>query len=72
MGCGAVLIKGGHGEGAESIDYLVAPSGTVALAGAAHRHPKYPRHRLLAVVGHRSRPRQGRGRWKPRFATPRP
>lgn len=23
LGCGAVLIKGGHGEGAESIDYLV-------------------------------------------------
>ncbi len=23
MGCRAVLIKGGHGQGAESIDYLV-------------------------------------------------
>jgi len=32
MGCQAVLIKGGHGEGAESIDYLVSPSGTIALA----------------------------------------
>jgi hydroxymethylpyrimidine/phosphomethylpyrimidine kinase len=32
MGCGAVLIKGGHGEGSESIDYLVAASGTVALS----------------------------------------
>ncbi len=32
MGCPAVLIKGGHGEGAESIDYLIRPSGTVALA----------------------------------------
>jgi hydroxymethylpyrimidine/phosphomethylpyrimidine kinase len=31
MGCAAVLIKGGHGEGAESIDYLVRGSGTVVL-----------------------------------------
>ena len=32
MGCPAVLIKGGHGEGAESIDYLVNGHGTIALA----------------------------------------
>src|SRR5882757_9796064 len=32
MGCGAVLIKGGHGEGAESIDYLFDGTGTVVLA----------------------------------------
>jgi len=32
MGCAAVLIKGGHGQGAESIDYLVRGSGTVTLA----------------------------------------
>ena len=32
MGCPAVLIKGGHGQGAESIDYLVTGSGTIALA----------------------------------------
>jgi hydroxymethylpyrimidine/phosphomethylpyrimidine kinase len=32
MGCEAVLIKGGHGAGAESIDYLVTSSGTNALA----------------------------------------
>jgi hydroxymethylpyrimidine/phosphomethylpyrimidine kinase len=32
MGCPAVLIKGGHGQGSESIDYLVRDSGTVALA----------------------------------------
>ena len=30
-GC-AVLIKGGHGEGSESIDYLFGGSGTIALA----------------------------------------
>jgi hydroxymethylpyrimidine/phosphomethylpyrimidine kinase len=32
MGCPAVLIKGGHGQGSESIDYLIRGSGTVALA----------------------------------------
>jgi len=32
MGCRAVLIKGGHGEGAESIDYLIDASGVIALA----------------------------------------
>jgi hydroxymethylpyrimidine/phosphomethylpyrimidine kinase len=32
LGARAVLIKGGHGEGADSIDYLVRPSGVVAFA----------------------------------------
>jgi hydroxymethylpyrimidine/phosphomethylpyrimidine kinase len=32
LGCPAVLIKGGHGEGAESIDYLVNGHGSIALA----------------------------------------
>jgi hydroxymethylpyrimidine/phosphomethylpyrimidine kinase len=32
MGCPAVLIKGGHGQGAESIDYLVSGTGTITLA----------------------------------------
>ena len=32
MGCRAVLIKGGHGQGAESIDYLIDASGGVTLA----------------------------------------
>lgn len=32
LGCPAVLIKGGHGQGAESIDYLVTSGGVVALA----------------------------------------
>ncbi|MFG3591771.1 bifunctional hydroxymethylpyrimidine kinase/phosphomethylpyrimidine kinase [Bradyrhizobium sp. RDI18] len=32
MGCKAVLIKGGHGEGAECVDYLIGTSGTIALA----------------------------------------
>jgi hydroxymethylpyrimidine/phosphomethylpyrimidine kinase len=32
MGCRMVLIKGGHGEGAESIDYLIGGDGVMALA----------------------------------------
>ena len=32
MGCPAVLIKGGHGQGAESIDYLVTANRVVALS----------------------------------------
>ena len=32
MGCEAVLIKGGHGKGAECVDYLIGTSGTIALA----------------------------------------
>jgi hydroxymethylpyrimidine/phosphomethylpyrimidine kinase len=31
LGCPAALIKGGHGEGAESIDYLFSADGTIAL-----------------------------------------
>jgi hydroxymethylpyrimidine/phosphomethylpyrimidine kinase len=31
MGCSAVLIKGGHGQGTESIDYLVDRDGVTAL-----------------------------------------
>jgi hydroxymethylpyrimidine/phosphomethylpyrimidine kinase len=31
LGCPAVLIKGGHGQGSESIDYLFRASGCVAL-----------------------------------------
>ena len=71
MGCRAVLIKGGHGQGAESIDYLVTAAARRA-GRAAHRHQEYPRHRMLAVIGHRGRPRQRRGAWKPPCATPRP
>lgn len=32
LGCRAVLIKGGHGEGAESVDYLVDADNAIALA----------------------------------------
>jgi hydroxymethylpyrimidine/phosphomethylpyrimidine kinase len=34
LGCPAVLIKGGHGQGAESIDYLVTSGGVIVLAAA--------------------------------------
>lgn len=34
LGCRAVLIKGGHGEGRESIDYLVGADKTIALAAS--------------------------------------
>ena len=32
LGCAAVLLKGGHGEGSESVDYLVRDGSTLALA----------------------------------------
>ncbi len=32
LGCPAVLIKGGHGEGAESVDYLVTENARLRLA----------------------------------------
>ncbi len=31
MGCDAVLIKGGHGHGADSVDYLFSADGVVAF-----------------------------------------
>ena len=31
LGCGAVLIKGGHGQGAESIDYLIIGDEVIVL-----------------------------------------
>lgn len=34
LGCRAVLIKGGHGEGSKSIDYLVSADKTIALAAS--------------------------------------
>jgi hydroxymethylpyrimidine/phosphomethylpyrimidine kinase len=32
LGCPAVLIKGGHGEGSESVDYLICTGGSVVLS----------------------------------------
>ena len=42
LGCPAVLIKGGHGGGSESVDYLVSDSGTLALS--APRSPTRNTH----------------------------
>ena len=61
LGCPAVLIKGGHGQGSESIDYLVDADGVARAAGAARRHRKHPRHRLLAVLGDCGGTCEGRG-----------
>ena len=61
MGCRAVLIKGGHGQGDESIDYLVDARRTVALAAPRIATAKHPRHRLLAVLGDRGRACDRRG-----------
>jgi hydroxymethylpyrimidine/phosphomethylpyrimidine kinase len=36
LGAGAVLMKGGHGAGPESVDLLVAPSGTTRLVAPRH------------------------------------
>jgi hydroxymethylpyrimidine/phosphomethylpyrimidine kinase len=63
LGARAVLIKGGHGQGAESIDYLVTADGVVALGGragrAAYRRHQHPRHRMLALLGRRRRSGEG-------------
>ncbi len=32
LGCGAVLLKGGHGEGEEAVDYFVSAAGSARLA----------------------------------------
>jgi hydroxymethylpyrimidine/phosphomethylpyrimidine kinase len=40
MGCGAVLIKGGHGQGPESIDYLFTDQGLIGQATIALAAPR--------------------------------
>src|SRR3954466_2669908 len=42
VGCAAVLIKGGHGGGSDSVDYLVSHAGTLALS--APRSPTRNTH----------------------------
>jgi hydroxymethylpyrimidine/phosphomethylpyrimidine kinase len=42
LGCPAVLIKGGHGGGSDSVDYLVSHSGTLTLS--APRSPTRNTH----------------------------
>ena len=60
MGAGAVLIKGGHGQGRREHRLSHPRSRRCCVGGATHRHQKYPRHRMLAVLGHRGGPCQRR------------
>ena len=62
MGAKAVLLKGGHGSGAESVDLLADAHGVTRFAAPRIETQQHPRHRLHAVVGHRRGPRQGAAR----------
>ena len=55
LGAKAVLIKGGHGSGPESVDLLVERDTVARLAAPTHRDAEHARHRLHAVVGDRRR-----------------
>ena len=59
FGAGAVLIKGGHAGGPESVDLLVEPAGSTRFAAPRAADRQHPRHRLHARLGDRRRPRQG-------------
>ena len=59
FGARAVLIKGGHAEGAEAIDLLVEESSVARLVGRTDRYEEHPRHRLHAVFRDSRRPCQG-------------
>ncbi len=48
-GCGAVLMKGGHLDDAESPDWLFTRDGEVRLYRAARADQKHPRHGLHAL-----------------------
>ena len=72
LGAKAVLIKGGHGSGAESVDLLVEPDARDAARRRRARHAQHARHRLHAVVGDRRRARQGPDAGATRCAPPRP
>ena len=61
LGARAVLIKGGHGDGAESVDLLIEATSFTRLAAQRIRHQEHPRHRLHAFVGDRGRPGEGAG-----------
>ncbi len=49
LGCGAVLMKGGHLDDAESPDWLFTREGEQRSHRAASADQKYPRHRLYAL-----------------------
>ena len=52
LGCGAVLLKGGHGVGATAVGYPLRQRRHRALRAAPHRHPPHPRHGLHAIGCH--------------------
>jgi hydroxymethylpyrimidine/phosphomethylpyrimidine kinase len=39
-GCAAALVKGGHGRGAEAVDWLATPTGVVRIAMPRRRGPE--------------------------------
>ena len=53
MGCPAVLIKGGHGHGSESIDYLFHGGRSIALRTASISGSSPPTRRAGRTVRHR-------------------
>ena len=60
FGADAVLIKGGHGGDAESVDLLVEASGaTLRTRCAAYCHRKHSRQRLHVCIRHCRRLSQG-------------
>ena len=65
LGPKAVLVKGGHGSGARERRSPGRAQRLHPPRGGSHRDPEYPRHRLHAVIGHRSGPCQ-RPRPRPR------
>ena len=54
-GCGAVLLKGGHGfgsPGAVRTERRIRICRTYMARASPHRHPQHPRHGLYPLVGH--------------------
>ena len=72
LGCRAVLVKGGHAAGAESVDLLVEPTAVARLAAERVATAEHPRDRLHAVLGDRGRARQGARSRARACARPRP
>ncbi len=71
MGCRAVLIKGGHGQGDESIDYLFDANGTLALA--APRIATRNTHGTGCSLSSAIAAGLAKGEaWRPPSATPKP
>ncbi len=60
LGAKAVLIKGGHGQGAESVDYLVSPEGIERLAAPRIATRNTHGTGCTLIVGDCGGPRAGR------------